>query len=208
MRRLVDNYRDWMSLGPGGLPANPVGWAIATALRPLGRDPMTVRGSEAARIPSWDLPVRPGPRPQVAPFPIPHRQTTDVADGAIVSAMSEVVESAGSDPRLCLQRSRFERRGQALYVREDFRAVDRVRSSGGEIAHVHGGDGSLHVVADPADAQLLIDRGWGELHPLAGRPLLGLPKSYVLLYSPRNDDDLRRLTAIVERVVATALPDR
>ncbi|WP_188546875.1 luciferase domain-containing protein [Rhodococcoides trifolii] len=206
MRTLVDNYRDWLNLGPGGLPANPVGWVITTALRPLGRDPMTVRGIRTAPTPAWDLPVRSGPRPPVAPFPIPHRQTADVADDVTTSAISEVVESCAADRRMFMQRSHFERRGQALFVREGFRTVERVKTARGEIAHVHSGDGSLHVVADPADAQLIIEQGWGELHPLAGRPLLGLPESYVLLYSPRNDEDLRQLSTIVRRVVSTAMP--
>ncbi|MGU3432407.1 hypothetical protein ACNHUS_05270 [Actinomycetes bacterium M1A6_2h] len=208
VRKIVDNYRDWIDLGPGGLPANPVGWAVTTVLRPFGRDPMTVRGTDQARTQSWNLVSRVGTRPRIAPFPIPHRQTTEVADHTATSAMSQVLDSAQSDPRLFMQRSHFERRGQALYVREEHRTVDRVKVSRGEIAHVHAGDGSLHVVADPADARLIIERGWGELHPLAGRPLLRLPESYVLLYSPRNDDDLHHLTAIVRRVIATALPDR
>ena len=55
------------------------------------------------------------------------------------------------------------------------------------------------------DAQRIIDAGWGELHPLAGRPPIGLPEPYVLLYSPRDRYDVEQITRILDRVVETAL---
>ncbi|GAK64017.1 uncharacterized protein PAN0_004c2226 [Moesziomyces antarcticus] len=48
----------------------------------------------------------------------------------------------------------------------------------GEFAHIHctrspnpdGRDSSLHVTLHPHDAALVVELGWGELHPLAGFP--------------------------------------
>jgi hypothetical protein len=50
-----------------------------------------------------------------------------------------------------------------------------------------------------ADAAQAVDKGWGELHPLAGRTA-GLPATYVLLYSPRNPNEV----AVVERLLDAA----
>ncbi|OZD81975.1 hypothetical protein CH273_10810 [Rhodococcus sp. 05-339-2] len=202
---IAEDYAAWKALGPGGLPANMVGWAITEILTPLGRDPLTVRGVDAASS-AWELPTRPGPRPSVASYPIPHRQLNGIAPGGPVS-MFDVLEScarADSD-RLYLGTSHFEKRGQALYVVAEARRPGVVRQAGGEIAHVHPSDGSLHVVAQHGDAQRIIDAGWGELHPLAGRPPIGLPEPYVLLYSPRDRHDVEQITRILYRIVETAV---
>ncbi|PWN21176.1 hypothetical protein BCV69DRAFT_312429 [Microstroma glucosiphilum] len=45
-----------------------------------------------------------------------------------------------------------------------------------EFAHYHNdseADGSLHLILSPADARIVIQYGWGELHPLAGFGLSG-----------------------------------
>ncbi|GAB1310883.1 hypothetical protein MFIFM68171_01093 [Madurella fahalii] len=44
--RLIDSYRAYLSLGPGGLPHNPLGYLIQAALRPIAR---------------WDLRADPPP---------------------------------------------------------------------------------------------------------------------------------------------------
>ncbi|MGB2720234.1 MAG: luciferase family protein [Rhodococcus sp. (in: high G+C Gram-positive bacteria)] len=205
--RIAEDYAAWKALGPGGLPANVVGWAITKILTPLGRDPLTVRDAVAdAASPTWELPARPGPRPSVAPYPIPHRQLNGIAPGGPVSVFDVLESHARTDSdRLYLGTSHFEKRGQALYVVAENRRPGVVTRAGGEIAHVHPSDGSLHVVAQHGDAQRIIDAGWGELHPLAGRPPIGLPEPYVLLYSPRDRYDVEQITRILDRVVETAL---
>lgn len=202
---LTRDYSEWKALGPGGLPANVVGWAVTKVLTPWGRDPLTVRDVTRSST-VWDLPTRPGPRPTVAPYPIPHRQKDGLADGGPVSVF-EVLESYAREhsDRMYLSRSHFEKRGDALYVVREHRPPGVVSQAEGEIAHVHSSDGSLHVVAQPADAQQIIDAGWGELHPLAGRSALGLPEPYVLLYSPRDSEDADAITRILHRVVESAV---
>lgn len=46
--------------------------------------------------------------------------------------------------------------------------IDNVDVNKHELAHIHHLDGSLHIVLSPQDARKVIQRGWGELHPLAG----------------------------------------
>lgn len=76
---VVQDYREYLSLGPGGLPYNFFGWTIVTVLlRPLGLSKQQAvsttgypsNGShEAVRA----LPERQGSRP-VAKGIVPHRQ--------------------------------------------------------------------------------------------------------------------------------------
>jgi hypothetical protein len=62
-----------------------------------------------------------------------------------------------------------------------------------EFAHIHpASDGSLHLVLAPEIVDEVIENGWAERHPLAGR--YGLPDNIVMIYGPRDDDEL----AVVE----------
>jgi hypothetical protein len=60
---------------------------------------------------------------------------------------------------------------------------------GREFAHLHPGpDLSLHLALPEPEARQAIDAGWAEWHPLAaaGR----LPKTIVMVYAPRDEDEL------------------
>jgi hypothetical protein len=60
---------------------------------------------------------------------------------------------------------------------------------GHEFAHLHPlSDGSLHLVLPPDVVDDVIENGWAERHPLAGRH--GLPTNIVMVYGPRDDDEL------------------
>ncbi|MEH3156461.1 MAG: hypothetical protein PGN29_14365 [Gordonia paraffinivorans] len=199
MRAIVADYRAWRALGPGGLPANPLGWAVTTVLARLGRDTRSPAG-DPTPSPGWSLPDR-GVRPTMAPYPIPHRQLDQIPDAAVVADLVARVGALGRENGH-LARSRFERHHDAVVV--DDPSTPWARGSGGEVAHVHPSQGSLHVVAAPGDVGTIIGAGWGERHPLAGRPFLRLPDSYLFLYAPRDADELEIVLGIVARVVATA----
>ena len=200
MRAMVADYRAWRALGPGGLPANPLGWAATTALGRLGRDTLSVAG-DPAPSPDLSLPDR-GARPAMAPYPVPHRQLDQIPDASIVDDLVARVDALGRESGNRLARSRFERHHDAVVV--DDPLSPWARRSGGEVAHVHPGQGSLHVVAAPSDVATIVGARWGERHPLAGRPLLRLPDGYLFLYAPRDASELDTVVRIVKRVVATA----
>ncbi len=206
MAAILEDYRRWRALGEGGLPANPVGWLMATALRPWGQDPTAVDTPSDGVTRDFTLPHRRGDRPTIAPYPIPHRELHTVADPERISALADHVAAfgAGDSGPMVNSLSRFERRGDALFVRDPATATPWIARARGEIAHVHGTQGSMHVVADPKDVPEIIVRGWGERHPLAGRPIIGLPDSYLLLYAPRDEIDSEQVRRIIDRVVATA----
>jgi len=89
----------------------------------------------------------------------------------------------------------------ALLTSQDDPTKGIRKSAYGEVAHVHYGfDFSAHVVPSPADCKHIIERGWAERHPCSGR-LKGLPKEYLLLYTPRNDEELEVFRQIIEGAV-------
>jgi hypothetical protein len=75
-----------------------------------------------------------------------------------------------------------------------------------EFAHLHGAsDGSLHAMLPPALATEAIDKGWAELHPMAR---LGVaPPTLVMLYGPRDRDELETVWRLVEASYAFARGD-
>jgi phospholipase/carboxylesterase len=65
-----------------------------------------------------------------------------------------------------------------------------------EFAHVHpASDGSLHMALPSAIVDAVIDNGWAERHPLAGK--YGLPNNIVMVYGPRDDAELEIVVALV-----------
>lgn len=114
--------------------------------------------------------------------------------------------------------SNLERSGPALLVAptSDYpRGQSKTLAWGqGEICHLHGQDGSLHVALSKADAREVVEKAWGERFPLAGvvgkipvgcesflkfsssllapRPLRN-SRFYnpdVMIYAPRNQTEL------------------
>ena len=59
-----------------------------------------------------------------------------------------------------------------------------------EFVHLHPSyDGSLHLVLDKHDQEEVIEKGWGENHPLA--------QNVVMVFGPRDEEELQ----IVKRIV-------
>lgn len=72
-----------------------------------------------------------------------------------------------------------------------------------EFAHLHPpDDGSLHMSLPPAIVQAVIDNGWAERHPLAGKH--GLPTNIVMVYGPRDEAELALVEGLVRASHAAA----
>jgi len=61
-----------------------------------------------------------------------------------------------------------------------------------EFAHIHE-DGSFHLVMAEADETEVIEKGWGLHHPWKDRGV-----NEVLLYAPRNDEEIELLKPVIE----------
>lgn len=60
----------------------------------------------------------------------------------------------------------------------------------------------MHLTLHPQDAALVISQGWGERHPLAGCPVLGigkrlLPEGFVMVYAPQDEAQIKVISDIV-----------
>jgi hypothetical protein len=194
---VVRDYRGWVALGPGGLPTTARGWLSMAVVRarvwrvdPFDTTRLTGTGHLAA-----PLPVRPGPRPQVAPYPIPHRQLDQFPAPGFTSPLT-IASFVATRPTLTMRQSYFEKHNDAAFAAAGLPIHADGQVSGGEIAHIHA-DGSFHVVLAPADAAQAIEHRWAELHPAAGRAA-GAPPAFVLVYAPRNPDEVTAVEQLLD----------
>ncbi|GAA3289350.1 hypothetical protein GCM10020295_01040 [Streptomyces cinereospinus] len=104
---------------------------------------------------------------------------------------------------LTTRRSVLEGHCDAMALRDHATAPVDLRTTQGEIAHVHPGDGSLHMILAASDARAVIEGAWGERHPLAG-VVPQLPSTYLLVYPPRDEEELKIVTGILEAAVRNA----
>jgi Family of unknown function (DUF5519) len=195
------DYRAWKDLGEGGIQHGVGGWCLVSTLRLIAKlgtlaPPAPPPGSMSALL---DLPFRNQPRPRIAPHPIPHRELSGQCTPPLLDAIDELLhaEHARHAQHSLFAMSRYEKHFEGLYVP---RTHDVGVSRTGEIVHVHRPQGSVHVQLSHADTAIVYERGWGELHPLSflGFPV---PRTWVLLYYPRDRDDV----AVIRRIVSSAM---
>jgi phospholipase/carboxylesterase len=75
--------------------------------------------------------------------------------------------------------------------------------AGKEFAHVHPPyDGSLHMRLPLDQVQDLLERGWGEHHPLV--PAGKMAPNSVMVYGPRDPDELSIVMSLIEESYAFA----
>lgn len=201
---VVRDYRAWLALGRGGLPANPFGWLVASYFRLRSNDPLettTLEDDDAATASLIGVPSRTGLRPRMAAWPIPNRQLDQAVDTAMQTRLSAAFDDEAERGRELLgyRLSHFEKRNQALTLLQPTGGHADAAKSRGEIAHMHD-DGSMHMIFSRADARLVIERGWGERHPSIG-VLPALPLTYLYVYPPRTAAEL----AVVERLLEASI---
>ena len=201
-------YTDWIALGPGGLPHTYEGFAEMKTLSrnmkdPLDTKPLVPQMHSTGRVKKiGSIPARSGNRPAVAPFPIPHRQTNQHSDEQTRILQQQLFDDVvnSRESHLFYQLSRFEKNYNAVYVKDSATGNQSLMPlTHGEIGHIHPADGSMHFTLSPSDAKFIIEKGWGELHPLAGQG--GLPGTYTLIYSPRNKKELE----VVKKILTAAI---
>lgn len=210
------DYLGWISLGKGGLPSNLRGWLVTTRFRMRKRDPIET-GSYAADDDEPDnisylddLPRRNGPRPAIAPWPIPHRQLSQFVGSGIRQQLDALFNQAVARhaDTVHFKLSFFEKHCPAVTLLNPGCGHVHARFGEGETAHIHPGDGSMHMIFSPRDAKKVLDASWGERHPMSG-VLPELPSTYVYIYPPRDEYELavvgQLLDAAIAHMAATGL---
>ncbi|KAK0495223.1 hypothetical protein EDD18DRAFT_266790 [Armillaria luteobubalina] len=202
---MLDNYSKYVSLGEGGLPRNAVGWLLSTLLKPFGRETVsTEEYDQDSNTDTWlgEIPERRDARPPLGWHPIPHRQLAQVPDDAMKKKLQALFDSIGKkNPTLVKYRvSPHEGHVPGIHIRSSIPPPHPVaRVSLLEISHIHTPDHSLHVVLAPQDCKQVIEKGWGERHPFSGaRRVISLPKEYLMIYGPRDDEELAIITRILK----------
>ncbi|KAJ7659956.1 hypothetical protein B0H17DRAFT_1163147 [Mycena rosella] len=207
---VLDNYRRFLALGTSGLtPLGPLGWLIALALTGLGRETVsTAEYDKDAGQGSWlERPVeRRGTRPTLGWHCVPHRQLDRLPTDVVVKRLDAIFEKcAAANPNLVqiVPSSPHEKLDPGMVIHPDVPSPHQEADQAlREIAHVHSTDHSLHVILSPTDCKTAIELGWAERHPLSGvSRIFPLPSSYLLVYAPRNEEELD----VVERIIRASM---
>lgn len=200
-----NDYENFISLGPGGTPSTWQGYckiaylrlfALSDPYQPATFDEQIYpsKGYYGA-APNW-LPERRGPRPKIAGI-APQRQLDQAGDEKSYLALRRRLESVAEEqPEVArIGTSCFEKKGLALFAVSPINATCR-----GEICHVHHSDRSMHLNLHPDDAKVVLEKGWGERHPLArgGWMKAYVPREFVMVYAPRDQEELDVVYRIIE----------
>ncbi|KAK2739545.1 hypothetical protein FQN55_009421 [Onygenales sp. PD_40] len=203
-RRVRKGYLAFLALGPGGTPSTPLGYLRICLLQVfILRNPLNPPAVPPHIHPQTgilkDLPKRTGSRPEVIGL-APQRQVTERGSQAMYAALTTAIKefSVRHADSLFLATSCFEKHSTGLF------SLPRCQSHltcNGEVCHSHPSDGSMHLTLHPADVKTIIEKGWGERHPLARDSwwwkFRFVPPTFVLIYSPRNLEELRCITQII-----------
>jgi hypothetical protein len=143
--------------------------------------------------PSFLTRRRAGPRPSTTPTN-PHTQLTQNAPAELqerVFTFASSLEGVEVGPSLVSVPG-----ARAFHLPESGQDAREAFMVGREFAHLHpASDGSLHMVLPPDVVDQVIENGWAERHPLAGQH--GLPANIVMVYGPRDEDELDVVAGLV-----------
>jgi hypothetical protein len=146
------------------------------------------------------LPQRSGPRPRTTSW-APHIQQDQNAPPEMQAALARrVFALADIEERPGTVAHPAER---AIWLGDDVPVASSDAFLGNrEIGHFHPWDGSLHIVLSFELAEEAVAAGWAEVHPVA---LAGhAPKNRVMLYGPRDEDEVEVLFGLIAAAVRRA----
>ena len=139
--------------------------------------------------------ARQGPRPRTTSTN-PHVQ---LEQNALGEQWSELARRAFNLPGVEERPSLVSVPGaRALWLRDDVPVgPSEAFMAGREFAHLHPlPEGSLHLALPPDLAREAIAKGWAEQHPMARMGYL--PSTIVMVYGPRDADELEIVWALVK----------
>ncbi|KEY71039.1 hypothetical protein S7711_00863 [Stachybotrys chartarum IBT 7711] len=207
---VYNDYQNYLNLGPGGTPSTfkgylRIAWLHFWALR----DPFSAPKPQAGTIPERGilhrrpLPRRAGPRPTVVGI-APQRQIDQCGSRLCFQALRRAARNLAADrpDTFSAGRSFIEKHGLALFARSPLQTRWQ-----GEITHFHDSDYAMHMALHPDDIQQVLDKGWGQRHPLGWHGwrdwLYTMPVSpnFVMIYASRDEKELQVISRIVEAAI-------
>lgn len=142
-----------------------------------------------------NLPLRSGQMPETTDR-LPHSQLTQHGPDDVIKKLHEwcfsLVNVANRPSGISVPGSR------ALVMHDGVECNHQAFMIGREFAHIHPhpDSGSMHVMLQPKDALEVTQKGWGEDHYLVTQG--HFPLGLVLIFSPRDDEELETVKLIVK----------
>ncbi|KAJ7035261.1 hypothetical protein C8F04DRAFT_1344904 [Mycena alexandri] len=207
------DYRTFLEVGPSYAPQNIRGYIIVLVLALFRQESKGVAIYD--RLPEkrcWlpDLPVRNGSRPDTTSHIIQRQLNQPVdpefAARALKGTVIPRVQARHTD-KTHLSLSKFEFHAEAIFLRpsipiddpKNIPSHDTVRRTKREIAHMHDyHDFTLHLALAAQDGKQVLEKGWGQRHPLAGPGVPGPPTEWTFIYAPRDEGEVKVVETIVE----------
>jgi hypothetical protein len=141
-----------------------------------------------------DLPPRAGDKPKTTSTN-PHQQQSQNPTPEVYELL---LSKAFDFPHVERRPSAISVPGaQALWLSEEVTGARREAFLiGREFAHVHPPyDGSMHMMLPPEAVGELLEKGWGEPHPMARRGLI--PPTAVMVYAPRDAAEVETILQVI-----------
>ena len=197
---MFEDYHEWIQLQTtaGGLPANIIGYLGMRLVRLMAhndlRSPNLILPSlTLSKYLSPDsLPLRPS-RPQMHRWPVPQRQSSEHPSTTEYELLKTRLEAF-----ITIQK------GEGIEIAKgiSYDSLDAYYLGKLELWHIHPVDKSFHVHLHPADAKVVVERGWGEWFGLTGK--VGQGMGVVFVYAARTEEDIEGLEKIWEASVMFA----
>lgn len=200
------DYKNWIKLGPGGIPSNIFGWTIVKILQPFMIKNVTDTSKYDTNTLSFleDIPIRSGDRPKVINT-IPHRQIDQLNNEEMKDKLNKLFDTFISKYKniIVYKKSLTEKHNNAIFINSCIKSiVPECIHSKGEIAHIHQEDSSMHMIFSQSDAKIIIDKFWGIKHPTAGLIGAPTPSTYIMIYAPRNDFELEIVSQLLKASIS------
>ncbi|MEM6803905.1 MAG: hypothetical protein AAF696_21040 [Bacteroidota bacterium] len=144
-----------------------------------------------------NMPIRKGERPATTPSN-PHMQLTQQPDD--LSYIKKLMDWAFTLSNIEKKPSAISVPGSVAMWMEEEHSCKRCNAFmiGHEFAHFHPHpDHSMHLGIPQKDAEIIIEKGWGEFHPMIKRNIL--PPNIIMMYAPRSQEELEVAKFILAR---------
>lgn len=149
------------------------------------------------------IPNRPGPSP-TATFEIPHQQLNQPAP---IVVQEELITAVAALPNVLLWESPNSLPGAIGWILGESLDTDEKGDliAGSEFGHQHRNEvGSMHLSLPAAASQIVLEKGWAVLHPFSTVIHGSRAVDYLLVYAPRDNEDLKIVWLIVQASYAFA----
>ncbi len=149
------------------------------------------------------IPNRPGPSP-TATFEIPHQQLNQPAP---IIVQEELITAVAALPNVLLWESPNSLPGAIGWILGESLDTDEKGDliAGSEFGHQHRNEvGSMHLSLPTAASQIVLEKGWAVLHPFSTVIHGSRAVDYLLVYAPRDNEDLKIVWLIVQASYAFA----